>query len=89
MAKIDIILWVLKGLIMRRKKPTSPFGELNVPVKRRGVRLIQVSYVPSLVENWEVLEEKKIYKVCQCISAISLLSLLEKGRDPVIQEINL
>ena len=37
-------------------------------------------FVPSLVEIGPVVLEKKIFKFCQCIFAISQLSTLGKGR---------
>ena len=38
--------------------------------------------MPSLVEIGQVVLEKKIFKMCQCIFTISLLSTLGKRRGP-------
>ena len=50
MTRIDIILLSSERSNKEKKKPTSPLGELNGPVKRRGIRFTQGYYVPSLVE---------------------------------------
>ena len=42
--------------------------------------------MPSLVEIGSVVLEKKIFKFRQCIFAISLLSLLGKGRGPSFEQ---
>ena len=42
----------------------------------------QWCFVPRLVEIGPVVLKKKIFKLCQCIFAISLLSPLRKGRGP-------
>ena len=44
--------------------------------------------MPDLVEIGPVLLDKKIFLFCQCIFAISFLSLLVKGRDPSFEEIS-
>ena len=49
--------------------------------------LTQGCFVPSLVEIGSVVLEKKIFKFCQCIFAISLLSPLGKGQGPSFEQI--
>ena len=44
------------------------------------------SLVPSLVEIGPVVLEKKIFKFCQCIFAISLFSPLQKGHGPSFEQ---
>ena len=48
--------------------------------------LTQGCFVPSLVEIGLVVLEKKIFKFCQCIFAISQLSPLGKGRGPSFEQ---
>ena len=47
----------------------------------------QVCSVPSLVEIGPVVFKKKIFRVGQCIFAISLLSPLGNGRDPSFKKL--
>ena len=42
--------------------------------------------LPSLVEIGQVVLEKVIFKVCQCIFAISSLSPFEKGQGPSFEQ---
>ena len=42
--------------------------------------------MPSLVDIGQVVREKKIFKFRQCVSDISKLSPLGRGRDPLFQK---
>ena len=46
----------------------------------------QRCFVPSLVENSHVVLERKIFKACLCIFAISSLSPLGKGRGSLFEQ---
>ena len=51
------------------------------------IPLTQECIVPSLVEINPVILENKIFQVCQCIFAISLLSPIAKRRGPSFKQI--
>ena len=51
-----------------------------------SIPFTQGCFVLSLVEIGQVVVEKKILKVCQCIFAISLLSPLGKGCGPSFEQ---
>ena len=42
--------------------------------------------MPCLVEIGSVVPEKRIFKFCQCIFAISLLTSVRKKRDPLFEQ---
>ena len=57
-----------------------PLGNGRAPsFKQTWIPITQGCFVPSLVESGPVVLKKKIFKVGQCIFAISLLSPLGKG----------
>ena len=64
-----------------------PFGKGRGPsFEQTWIPFIQGCFVPSLVEIGSVVLEKKIFKFCQCIFAISQLSPLGKGRGPSFEQ---
>ena len=66
-----LIKWSKKNIIDFKRIFGSSFEETWIP-------FTQGCFVPSLVEIGSVVLEKKIFKFCQCISAISLSSPLDK-----------
>jgi hypothetical protein len=43
-------------------------------------------FVPSLIEFSQLVLEKKILKIFQCIFTLSLLSLLGEGLSPLFEQ---
>ena len=67
-------------LIKRRKNPLYTLWEFNgSSFEQICIPLIQGCIVPSSVEISPAVLEKKIFKFCQCIFTISLLSPIEKS----------
>ena len=50
------------------------------------VLLIQGFFMSSLIEIGPVIMEKNIFKLCQCMVALSLLSRLRKGHGPPFKQ---
>ena len=64
----------------------SPWERAGPSFDQIWIPITQGCFVPSLVEIGPVVLKKKIFKVCQCIFAISLLSHLGKGWGPSFEQ---
>ena len=64
----------------------SPWKRAVPLIWKIWIPITQGCFVPSLVEMGPVVLEKKIFKVRQCIFAISWFSPLGKWRDPSFEQ---
>ena len=64
----------------------SPWKRAGPSFEQTWIPISQGCFVPSLVEIGPVVLEKKIFKIGQCIFAISFLSPLRKGRGPSLEQ---
>ena len=64
----------------------SPWKRAGPSFEQIWIPVIQGCIVPSLVEIGPLVLEKKIFKFCQCIFAIALLSPLGKGWGPLFEQ---
>ena len=70
-------------LIERRKIPFFTLWKLNgSSFEQTWIPFNKGCFVPTLVEIGQVVQEKKISELCQCIYAISYYVSLEKKRGP-------
>ena len=90
---LEISPVVLKRKIYKVCQCKFPFSQLSPFGKGRGpsfehnwIPIIQGCFMPSLVEIGPLFLKRKIFKVCQCIFDISLLSPLWKGRCPSFEQ---
>ena len=91
---LKLAQWVWRRRFLYFVNVFSPFCNYISPLeKEQGpsfeqtwIPFTQGCFVPSLVEIGSVVLERKFFKICQCIFAISQLSPLGKGQGPSFEQ---